>query len=85
MNSVNYLDRCLRKADQLFKEITDEKGKHHVYKLIFAYWEAVEMLIRSIIYKLKKTTYEKPGKLISVFLKIYTERFSENYDLFLAI
>ena len=62
-----YADRCLRKAILLFNEIKDEAHKKHIHKAISSLWMIIELILRAIIFRYKHATYDRPGKLISVF------------------
>jgi len=70
MKKLNYAVRCILKAESLAEELDEEIKWGHVYKTIAAFWEVIELLLRAIIYGRKRTTYESPGKLISVFVQI---------------
>jgi len=66
---MKYVDRCLKKAVILFNEIRYEVSEEHVHKVISILWAIIELFLRAIVYRYKHTTYDKPGKLISVFDK----------------
>ena len=70
MRKPSYSDRCIQKASFLIEEVLDDYSLGHIYKTIVGFWEIVELLLRAIIYIKKKTTYEKPRKLINEYVKI---------------
>ena len=70
MKRLSYSHRCLLKAGLLAQELSDDYNLGHIYKTIMAFWEVMELLLRAIIYDKKKTTYEKPRKLINEYAKI---------------
>ena len=76
MKKLSYDIRCMVKAESLEKELVDDIGRGHIYKTIAAFWEVIELLLRVIIYKRKRATYESLGKLISVFAKLIPPAYS---------
>ena len=76
MRKLSYAVRCIVKAECLARELVDDVEKGHIYKTIATFWEVIELLLRAIIYKRKRTTYESPGKLISVFAKLIPPTYS---------
>ena len=66
----SYTDRCILKASHLLEELLEDYALGHIYKTIATFWEVIELLLRAIIYAKKKTTYEKPRKLINEYIRV---------------
>ena len=66
---MDYVYRCLKKAKAVLDEVIEE-DESHPYKQIVGIWEALEQIIRAVIYAYRHVTYEKPQKLINMLPKL---------------
>ena len=66
---ISYSGRCVRRACVLIGKVIGDYSLGHIYKAMVVFWEVVKLPLRTIVYAEKKTTYEKPRKLINKYVK----------------
>ena len=57
----------VKKANILLQEAIKDSSMGCHNKAVSTFWFSIEQLLRAITYFYKRVTYEKPGKLISMF------------------
>ena len=83
--SMSYVDKCFKKVLLLFGEVKEEIDKEHPHKTILALWAIIELFLRALVYRYKRATYDRPGKLISVFSRSILPLIRVKEDIVLKI